>query len=46
MLLFGLGFSLCFHVSWMAVAEKLGGALERGEAIPLVDGFKFVRKDL
>ena len=26
--LFGLGFSLCFHVSWMAVAEKLGGALE------------------
>ncbi len=30
MLLFGLGFSLCFHVSWMAVAEKLGGALERG----------------
>ena len=29
MLLFGLGFSLCFHVSWMAVAEKLGGALER-----------------
>ncbi len=30
MLLFGLGFSLCFHVSWMAVAEKLGGALEAG----------------
>jgi len=30
MLMFGLGFSLCFHVSWMAVAEKLGGALERG----------------
>jgi S-DNA-T family DNA segregation ATPase FtsK/SpoIIIE len=29
MLLFGLGFSLCFHVSWMAVAERLGGALER-----------------
>ena len=26
--LFGLGFSLCFHVSWMAVAEKLGGAIE------------------
>jgi len=30
MLLFGLGFSLCFHVSWMAVAERLGAALERG----------------
>jgi S-DNA-T family DNA segregation ATPase FtsK/SpoIIIE len=28
LMLFGLGFSLCFHVSWMAVAEKLGGALE------------------
>lgn len=29
LMLFGLGFSLCFHVSWMAVAEKLGGALEK-----------------
>ncbi|MDP9109704.1 MAG: DNA translocase FtsK 4TM domain-containing protein, partial [Pseudomonadota bacterium] len=28
LLLFGLGFSLCFHVSWLAVAEKIGGALE------------------
>lgn len=28
LLIFGLGFSLCFHVSWMAVAEKLGGGLE------------------
>ena len=28
LMLFGLGFSLCFHVSWMALAEKLGGALE------------------
>lgn len=28
LMLFGLGFSLCFHVSWMAVAERLGGALE------------------
>ena len=28
LMLFGLGFSLCFHVSWLAVAEKLGGAIE------------------
>jgi len=28
LLLFGLGFSLFFHVSWMAVAERIGGALE------------------
>jgi len=28
LLLFGLGFSLFFHVSWLAVAERLGGALE------------------
>ncbi len=28
LMLFGLGFSLCFHVSWMAVAEKLGGGIE------------------
>ena len=28
LLFFGLGFSLCFHVSWMAVAEKLGGGIE------------------
>ncbi|MES2534610.1 MAG: DNA translocase FtsK 4TM domain-containing protein [Pseudomonadota bacterium] len=28
LLLFGLGFSLFFHVSWMAVAERLGAALE------------------
>lgn len=26
--LFGLGFSLFFHVSWMAVAEKIGEAIE------------------
>jgi hypothetical protein len=25
LLLFGLGFSLFFHVSWMAVAERIGG---------------------
>ncbi|MGN6390246.1 MAG: DNA translocase FtsK [Burkholderiaceae bacterium] len=30
LLLFGLGFSLFFHVSWLAVAESIGGALERG----------------
>ncbi len=28
LMLFLLGFSLCFHVSWLAVAERLGGALE------------------
>ncbi|MES2899778.1 MAG: DNA translocase FtsK 4TM domain-containing protein, partial [Pseudomonadota bacterium] len=28
LLLFGLGFSLFFHVSWLAVAEKIGGAIE------------------
>jgi len=26
--LFGIGFSLFFHVSWMAVAERIGGAIE------------------
>ncbi len=28
LLLFGLGFSLFFHVSWMHVAEKIGAAIE------------------
>ncbi|MGI4846614.1 MAG: DNA translocase FtsK [Janthinobacterium lividum] len=28
LMLFGLGFSLFFHVSWIAVAESLGGAVE------------------
>ncbi|UGQ47934.1 DNA translocase FtsK [Massilia endophytica] len=28
LLLFGLGFSLFFHVSWMAVAERIGEAIE------------------
>jgi S-DNA-T family DNA segregation ATPase FtsK/SpoIIIE len=28
LLLFGLGFSLFFHVSWLNVAERIGGALE------------------
>jgi S-DNA-T family DNA segregation ATPase FtsK/SpoIIIE len=30
LLLFGLGFSLFFHVSWLAVAERIGGAVELG----------------
>jgi S-DNA-T family DNA segregation ATPase FtsK/SpoIIIE len=28
LLLFGLGFSLFFHVSWLAVAERIGEAIE------------------
>jgi S-DNA-T family DNA segregation ATPase FtsK/SpoIIIE len=28
LLLFGVGFSLFFHVSWLAVAERVGGAIE------------------
>ena len=28
MLLFGLGFSLFFHVSWLTLAERIGAALE------------------
>jgi DNA segregation ATPase FtsK/SpoIIIE, S-DNA-T family len=28
LLLFGMGFSLFFHVSWMAVAERIGGAID------------------
>jgi len=30
LLLFGVGFSLFFHVSWLAVAERLGAAIENG----------------
>jgi DNA segregation ATPase FtsK/SpoIIIE, S-DNA-T family len=30
LLLFGVGFSLFFHVSWLALAERVGGALEDG----------------
>jgi DNA segregation ATPase FtsK/SpoIIIE, S-DNA-T family len=30
LLLFGVGFSLFFHVSWLAVAERIGGAIEAG----------------
>jgi S-DNA-T family DNA segregation ATPase FtsK/SpoIIIE len=28
LLIFGIGFSLLFHVSWLAVAERIGGWLE------------------
>src|SRR4029450_6508569 len=28
LLLFGLGFSLFFHVSWLAVAERIGAAFD------------------
>ena len=30
LLLFGIGFSLFFHVSWMSVAEKIGEGIELG----------------
>ena len=30
LLLFATGFSLYFHVSWLAVAERIGGAIEMG----------------
>jgi S-DNA-T family DNA segregation ATPase FtsK/SpoIIIE len=30
LLIFGVGFSLMFHVSWMAVAERIGGVIEDG----------------
>ncbi|MBB5369161.1 MULTISPECIES: DNA translocase FtsK [unclassified Janthinobacterium] len=30
LLLFALGFSLFFHVSWLQVAERIGGAIEDG----------------
>jgi S-DNA-T family DNA segregation ATPase FtsK/SpoIIIE len=30
LLIFGVGFSLMFHVSWMAVAERIGAAIESG----------------
>jgi len=32
LLLFGLGFSLFFHVSWMSVAERIGAGIESGIA--------------
>ena len=30
LLIFGVGFSLFFHVSWLNVAERVGGAIEDG----------------
>ncbi len=30
LLLFAVGFSLFFHVSWLALAERIGGAIEEG----------------
>ena len=30
LMLFGIGFSLFFHVSWLAVAERVGGVIEDG----------------
>src|SRR5450830_612334 len=30
LLLFGLGFSLFFHVSWLATVERIGAAIENG----------------
>ena len=36
LLIFSVGFSLFFHVSWLAVAERVGGAIE--------DGFLALRK--
>ena len=40
LLLFGLGFSLFFHVSWMSVAERIGAALESG-----IDWFRLRYQD-
>jgi S-DNA-T family DNA segregation ATPase FtsK/SpoIIIE len=40
MLLFGLGFSLFFHVSWLSVAERIGAALEN-----CVDWFRLRYQD-
>ncbi len=37
LLLFGIGFSLFFHVSWLAVAERIGGGLEI-----MIDGLRNV----
>jgi S-DNA-T family DNA segregation ATPase FtsK/SpoIIIE len=40
LLLFGLGFSLFFHVSWMSVAERIGATLESG-----IDWFRLRYQD-
>src|SRR5690606_26920938 len=43
LLLFGLGFSLFFHVSWLNVAEKLGEWLER--SVRMIGNLYSARKD-
>ncbi|MBC7416197.1 MAG: DNA translocase FtsK 4TM domain-containing protein [Herminiimonas sp.] len=43
LLLFGLGFSLFFHVSWLSVAERVGGWLER--AVLQLRSFYVARED-
>ncbi|WP_054263300.1 DNA translocase FtsK [Massilia antarctica] len=40
LLLFGLGFSLFFHVSWLNVAERIGGAIENA-----IDWFRLRYQD-
>jgi len=41
LLLFGLGFSLFFQVSWLAVAERIGGAIESA-----LDWFRLRMEDI
>jgi S-DNA-T family DNA segregation ATPase FtsK/SpoIIIE len=41
LLLFGLGFSLFFQVSWLAVAERIGGAVEA-----VMDWFRLRMEDI
>ncbi|OWW22365.1 DNA translocase FtsK [Noviherbaspirillum denitrificans] len=43
LLIFGVGFSLFFHVSWLNVAERVGGALEDG--INYIRNFYSARED-
>ncbi|HYD62364.1 MAG TPA: DNA translocase FtsK 4TM domain-containing protein [Noviherbaspirillum sp.] len=43
LLIFGIGFSLFFHVSWLNVAERVGGAIEDG--INFVRNFYSARED-
>jgi len=40
LLMFGLGFSLFFHVSWLGVAERIGGAIENA-----IDWFRLRYQD-
>jgi S-DNA-T family DNA segregation ATPase FtsK/SpoIIIE len=43
LLIFGIGFSLFFHVSWLNVAERVGGAIEDG--VNFVRNFYSARED-